>query len=130
MKNLFKIIILISVGLFLNSCYYDAFPEDIDGVDPPVIPDVVSYSEHIMPLWVGECIPCHNGGVAPDLRPENSYNSLLDGFVLEFNSEGSILYKSLIHADGVAPMPTLTELWADAKTDLVKAWIDQGAEDN
>ena len=125
MKYTYKLLLLLGVGLFLNSCYYDEFPEDV--VD---VPDVVSYEADIMPLWVGQCADCHNGNVPPDLTPENSYNSLLNGYVEKGNSNESILYLSLIHASGVAPMPSSNELWPASKTELVKAWIDQGAENN
>ena len=125
MKNLIKILLLLSMGLFLNSCYYDEFPEDV--VD---VPDVVSYEADIMPLWVGQCVNCHSGNVPPDLRPANSYNSLLNGYVEEGDSQASKLYLSLIHANGVTAMPSSNELWPASKTELVKAWIDQGAENN
>ena len=113
------------MGLFLGSCYYDEFPEDV--VD---VPEVVSYSEDIMPLWEGQCYNCHQGNIPPDLSPEVSYESLLDGFVEAGDSENSILYLSLIHAPNVSPMPTPNEIWPVSKTALVKAWIDQGALDN
>ena len=129
MKNLIKIIILISVGLFLNSCYYDSFPEYIE-VEPPEVPDDISYKDQIMPLWEGQCVACHNGNVAPDLRPENSYNALLNGFVEAGKSEESILYLSLIHAPNVVPMPDPNNKWSVDKTSLVKGWIDQGAKNN
>jgi len=130
MKNLIKILIVIAMGLFLNSCYYDSFPEYSEEIDPPEVPDVVSYSTDIMPLWEGQCVACHNGNVAPDLRPENSYNALLNGFVDAGKSEESLLYLSLIHAPGVSPMPTPDNKWPASKTELVKAWIDQGAKNN
>lgn len=125
MKNTLKILILMGMAMFLNSCYYDEFPPDV--VD---IPDVVSYSADILPLWEGQCYSCHQGSIPPDLSPERSYESLLNGFVEPNDSENSILYLSLIHAPNVSPMPTSTEMWPASKTELVKAWIDQGAEDN
>ncbi len=125
MKNTLKILILMGMGLFLNSCYYDEFPEDVSE-----IPEVVSYSQDIMPLWEGECYNCHQGNEPPDLSPSNSYESLLDGFVIEGDSGNSILYLSLIHAPGVSAMPTENTLWPTSQSDLVKAWIDQGALDN
>ena len=129
MKNILKIFILISMGLFLNSCYYDSFPQDIDDGGGEV-PDVVSYSADIMPLWEGQCVACHQGSVPPDLRPENSYDSLLNGFVEAGKSEESNLYLSLIHAPGVSPMPSPSNQWPASQTNLVKAWIDQGAKNN
>ena len=129
MKNFIKILLVIAMGLFLNSCYYDSFPQDTDSGGGE-IPDVVSYSNDIMPLWEGQCVACHQGSVPPDLRPENSYESLLDGFVEPGKSLESSLYLSLIHAPGVSPMPTPNNQWPAAQTDLVKGWIDQGALDN
>ena len=124
MKNLFKIIIMISMGLFLNSCYYDAFPEE--EIVPP--PEDVSYENDVMPLWV-QCVGCHQGNTPPDLRDEFSYDSLLDGYVVPFESEESILYKSLLGIDGVSLMPPGSK-WPASKISTVKAWIDQGAKDN
>ncbi len=125
MKNLFKILILISMGLFLNSCYYDAFPEDLEPIDPE---EEVSYQNDIMPLWV-QCVGCHNGNEPPDLRDENSYNSLLNGYVVPNDAEASVLYKSLLGTDGVSLMPPGSK-WSESKISLVKAWIDQGAKNN
>ena len=130
MKNFIKILIVIAMGLFLNSCYYDSFPQDIDNGGGEV-PDDISYANDIMPLWEGQCVACHNGNTPPDLRPQNSYNSLLnDGFVEAGKSLESSLYLSLIHAPGVSPMPTPSSKWPAAKSDLVKGWIDQGAKNN
>ena len=130
MKNILKIFILVSMGLFLNSCYYDSFPQEIDDGGGGEIPEVVSYKNDIMPLWEGQCVACHPTQAPPDLTPENSYNSLLNGFVEAGDSESSSLYLSLIHAPGVSPMPTPNNIWPKSQTDLVKAWIDQGALDN
>jgi hypothetical protein len=124
MKNLFKIIMLVSMGLFLNSCYYDAYPET-EAIPPDV---VISYENDVMPLWV-QCVGCHNGNTPPDLRDEFSYDSLLAGYVEPFDSEESILYKSLLGIDGVSLMPPGSQ-WPDSKIDIVKTWIDQGAKDN
>jgi hypothetical protein len=48
--------------------------------------------------------------------------------VIPLDSEASILYRSLI-GDGVALMPPSAQ-WNTQKINTVKAWIDQGAEDN
>ncbi len=125
MKNLVRIILLISIGLFMNSCYYDAFPEE--EIMPP-IDEEVSYQTDIIPLWV-QCVGCHNGNLPPDLRDEFSYDSLLDGYVIPNDAEASILYKSLLGIDGVSLMPPGSK-WPASKINLVKAWIDQGAKDN
>ncbi len=125
MKKLFKILILISMSLFLSSCYYDAFPEELDPIDPD---EEVSYKIDIMPLW-GQCVGCHNGNEPPDFRDEFSYDELLNGYVIPKNSESSILYQSLLGTNGVPLMPPGSK-WPESKISLVKAWIDQGAKDN
>ncbi|NNK73163.1 MAG: hypothetical protein HKO94_08215, partial [Flavobacteriaceae bacterium] len=54
MKKIFHLAIIVSIGLFLNSCYYDSIYEPIDtgnGEDPIE----VSYQNDIIPLWV-QCV--------------------------------------------------------------------------
>jgi hypothetical protein len=125
MKNIYKILILMGMGLFLGSCYNDTFPEE-------VVPDEVSYSENIQPLWNSSCTSCHSGNIAPDLRPGNSYQSLIDGgFVVKSNADESILYLSLFEGTGVSLMPPKPNgPWPDGNRNLVEAWINQGAKDN
>ena len=126
MKKLFQILILFSIGFFINSCYYDAYPEE--EVIPP--DEDVSYSLDIVPLW-GQCVGCHSGGSTPppDLRDEFSYNALLNGYVIPNDADASVLHKSLLGIDGVSLMPP-GQKWSDSKIELVKAWINQGAKDN
>ncbi len=125
MKKLLQILILISMSLFLSSCYYDAFPEDLNPIDPD---EEVSYKTDIMPLWA-QCVGCHNGNEPPDLRDEFSYDELLNGFVVPNNPESSILYQSLLGTNGIPLMPPGSK-WPESKISLVKSWIDQGAKDN
>jgi len=125
MKKLIQFLIAIVVGLFMNSCYYDDYPEiapDNGGGDT-----VISYATDIMPLW-SECVGCHSGNTAPDLRDANSYTSLLNGFVVPNDSQSSVLYKSLL-GEGASLMPPGSK-WPVSKINLVKNWIDQGALNN
>jgi len=126
MKKLFQLLILITISLFVSSCYYESIYEPV-GEDTDNLEDV-SYQNDIKPLWA-QCVGCHNGNEPPDLRDEVSYDNLLNGFVIPNNAEASILYKSLLGIDGVSLMPPGSQ-WSDAKTNLVKAWINQGALDN
>ena len=116
------------MGLAVSSCYYDAY---IDLEDPngegPVETEDVSYANDIIPLW-GQCVGCHNGNEPPNLQ-DNSLTNLLNGFVVPFDADASTLYKSLLEIDGVPLMPPGGQ-WPDAKINLVKDWINQGALDN
>ncbi|MCF6307081.1 MAG: hypothetical protein L3J09_03900 [Flavobacteriaceae bacterium] len=115
------------IGTSFNSCYYDALPEDENLPSDGEETELVSYQTDIVPLWV-QCIGCHKqGGDLPNME-DNSYNNLLNGYVIPENADGSILYKSLI-GDGVELMPPGSG-WPTAKIDLVKDWINQGALNN
>ena len=129
MKKLFQFILMIIMGLAINACYYDAFPEEVIIDDPGNTPtEDVSYQSDIIPLWA-QCVGCHSGNEPPDLRDANSYNDLLNGFVVPGNADASTLYKSLLGIDGVSLMPPGSQ-WPDAKINLVKDWINQGALNN
>jgi len=125
MKNTIKIMILMGMGLFLNSCYYDEFPE-------ATVPDVVSYKDNIQPLWDNDCVECHSGNIAPDLRSDRSYDALINGgFVVKGDADASTLYLSLFEGTGISLMPPKPNgPWPDSNRDIVEAWINQGAENN
>lgn len=116
--------------MFMNSCYYDAYPEyeDIDngGTDGPGAVEV-SYATDIVPLW-SQCTGCHGGSTPPNLKT-NSYANLLNGYVIANDANTSILYKSLLGTDGTSLMPPGSK-WPDSKINLVKTWINQGAKNN
>ncbi len=118
---------MIIVSLMATSCYYDEMPPE--AVIP--IPDVVSYSKDIQPLWNQDCISCHKtGATAPDLTAANSYLALTasNKYVIPGNATGSKLHKSLM-GDGAAIMPTSGK-WSDSKIALVDKWINDGALNN
>jgi len=129
MKKLFKFLTVVGLSLFMTSCYYDAYPEEPindgggnnGGVD-------ISYTDQIVPLWV-QCTGCHKaGGDEPNMQ-DNSYDNLLNGYVVPGDAEASDLYKSLLGIGGISLMPPGSK-WSDSKINLVKDWIDQGAKNN
>lgn len=125
MKKIIQFITIISLGMFMNSCYYDAYPEYEDIDDGPGGVEI-SYATDIIPLW-SQCTGCH-GNTPPTLNT-NSYANLLNGYVVAGNADASILYKSLLGKDGISLMPPGSK-WPNSKIDLVKAWINQGAKNN
>jgi hypothetical protein len=127
MKKIIQYLMMLLVSLMATSCYYDEMPPE--AVIP--IPDVVSYSEDVQPLWDKDCISCHKPGeTAPDLTAANSYLALTQNsrYVIAGNAAGSKLHKSLV-GDGASIMPTEGK-WSDSKIALVDKWINDGALNN
>jgi hypothetical protein len=90
---------------------------------PEDLPTGVSFANDIQPFFDQSCVMCHSGGQVPDLRPDWSYDELLDGEYVDTDFPcSSYLYEVLIgsHADRVTEDEVLTIL----------GWIDEGAEDN
>ena len=115
--------IIFMVGL-LESCYYDTFPED---TTPP--PEEISYQQDIQPIWDAACVSCH-GNIPPSLEAGGSYDNLINGgFVVKGNADESTLYHSLLGIEGVSLMPPAGKL-PNSQINLVKKWIDDGAENN
>ncbi len=129
MKRYIPFILLAALGLMINACYYDeelVLPQD----NEPITEDV-SFRAEIQPLFDQSCVQCHGGSlnIAPVLESGEAYDNLINGgYVIPLDAEASILYRSLI-GDGVALMPPSAQ-WSNQKINTVKAWIDQGAEDN
>jgi hypothetical protein len=127
MKNIIQYVIMVIVSLMATSCYYDEMPPEA----PIDIPDVVSYSKDIQPLWDQDCVSCHKTGtIPPDLTAANSYLALTKNnkYVVPGNAAASSLRKSLT-GDGAAIMPTAGK-WSDSKIALVDKWINDGALNN
>jgi len=133
MKKIVQLLMLVSMGLVMNSCYYDAFPEEeiIDSGNGATggggQTEDVSYATDIAPLW-GQCVGCHNGNTPPNLDTD-SFTNLLNGYVVAGDADASTLYKSLLGTGGVSLMPPGSK-WSNTKINLVKDWINQGAKNN
>ena len=129
MRNLYVLIIALCVAVAITiypSCTKDYFePVEID------IPDTVSFSQYIIPIFSEHCAisGCHEtGGVAPDLTPDNAWSDLwLYGFVDTTSPPSSELYERMI--SNSEPMPPSGKL-TGGQDQLVLAWIEQGALDN
>ncbi len=118
---------VLMVSLMATSCYYDEMPPE--AVIP--LPESVSYSKDIQPLWDQDCISCHSPGTAaPDLTVANSHKALTTNnkYVIPGNALTSILHNSLV-GEGALQMPP-TQKWSDSKIALVDKWIKDGALNN
>ena len=106
---------------FFSSCEW----EKVEPLDPTDLPDIVSLSEHIQPVFDANCIQCHGGSTTPDLRIENAYFDLINGNYIDTdNPENSYLYQKISGNGSMA-------LYAnDYERALILKWIEQGAEEN
>jgi hypothetical protein len=118
MKRLFYLIFaaMLTGILLFGSCEKVVYPI-------PELPDTVSYSLDVQPIFDNKCVTCHNGGRNPDLRPGNSYSSLTDnGYVDTDNPEESKLIKKLYTTHDARATET--------EKQLILLWIQEGAKDN
>jgi hypothetical protein len=118
MKRLFYLIfaaVLTGILLF-GSCEKVVYPI-------PELPDTVSYSLDIQPIWDNKCVSCHSGSRDPDLRPDNSYASLINGgYVDTDNPEDSELIKKLYGSHDARATET--------EKQVILLWIEEGAKNN
>lgn len=121
-----KPLILFAIFLVLASCNYDQVLEEKIIVTEPVL-----FSLDITPIFSNSCNTsgCHNGNVAPDLRPSNAYDELISGGYIDTrNPENSELYLWMKGSQGRLQMPPSgTNAIDNAK---ILAWIKQGALEN
>jgi hypothetical protein len=89
------------------------------------LPDPISFSEHIIPIFEQNCIQCHNGTTPPDLTADNAYLDLVGGGYINFeNPIGSKLYQSIAVGGNMYQHAT------DLDRVYVLKWIENGSDDN
>lgn len=101
-------------------------------VQPGVIPETISFSTDIIPIFTTNCAVCHaSGSIFPGLilTPDKAYNQLLtDGvnapYVDPSDPESSSLY---IRMNSDMPPSGLVSA---NKLELILKWIEEGAENN
>jgi len=104
--------------LSLTGCYYD----DLQVAEIPVINEEVSFATKIQPIFNdNNCMQCHNASRNPDLRDGLAYASLVPAYATANDSEGSILLAKLVGGHRSVSTTNIA---------LIKAWIDQGAQNN
>ncbi len=114
---------LVSISFF-GACEYEfVVPEKV------IIPDVISFSEDIIPIFDNSCnfSGCHVSGFGIlDLSPANAYNDLFLKNMIDVDVPvQSDLYQKLTEASGThAGRSTPTE------QALILEWINKGAKNN
>lgn len=128
-KTYGKFIILSTVLIIIAGCESSVFvPEAIDRD--------ISFRADVMPIMNQSCAHCHRDAddPPPNLSPEEDvYGNIMGGgYVIPGNAEGSLFYKRLIgdpDIKGGRTMPPREPL-PQSEIDIIKAWIEQGAQNN
>ena len=103
------------VGLF-GSCAYDQNPA-------PVVPEEVSFSVDLIPLFEAKCNACH-ASVAPVLTSDVAYGNLINfNYVNTSDPSSSLLYTKI---DG----GSMDSYANNEDRSIVLKWVEQGALDN
>ena len=89
----------------------------------PELPDTVSYSLEIQPIFNEKCVDCHGGDLSPNLMPEVSYQELVEGGYVDTADAGnSKLMKKLYGTHDGRATPVQEQ--------LILTWISEGAKNN
>ena len=121
-QKIFSVILVLAI--ITAGCYYDI----VQPIDPNAPPKYVSFSGDLQPIFDRSCNTsgCHDGAHSPNLKPEVSYNELLNGgFVNTTIPEQSTIYTVL----QTGSMPPTGKLPPD-EIKKVLDWIKLGAPNN
>ena len=95
-------------------------------------PEKLDFEKHVRPLLAQKCFACHGDEVQQSgLRLDKRQPAMRGGdygpVIIPGHSDQSKLIKRVINGDGGMKMPPSGPLAQD-EIDLLKAWIDQGAD--
>ena len=122
LKSLIKVLCVLFCIALVFSC------EKVTLEFPEIeLPDSLSFSLDIIPIFEEKCISCHAGNISPNLSAVIAYDNLITGGYVSQDTtitpaESSLLYQKLKGSHD------------DRATQIDKAkileWIKQGAKDN
>jgi mono/diheme cytochrome c family protein len=84
----------------------------------------ITYSGFVAPLLTTNCVGCHSGGAPSGGITLNTHAGVQS---VALNGR---LYGAISHASGFQPMPRGSAKLSQCTIDKVKAWIDNGAQNN
>lgn len=112
----------------LQSCYYDneeyLYPDLTDCAT-----DNMSFASDVWPVINASCTGCHSGGSPEGGILLTNYTEVKAQALIGAGNYGS-LYGVISHASGNSPMPKNSDRLPACTIVKIKAWIDQGAQDN
>jgi len=133
MKKSIQFLLMIVLGLTLDSCFNEKYPV-VDLTTPPS-ETIISFSNDIQPVLNSNCISCHfTNSNLPDFTTGISYDTMTDliveGGIVPGDAAGSELMEMLNH-DPTNPNPMPPDAPMSSKNiTLFANWINQGAKNN
>ena len=113
----------LTITLFLSACEWSTI-EPID----PTIPDNVSFSQDIQPIFTKTCVACHPPTEGLDLTEGKAYNNIINNvdYINLSAPEQSLIYKN------PAPNgnPNHPGKYTTTEAATVLSWIEAGAKNN
>jgi hypothetical protein len=123
-QNVRKTRVILAIAILIIALAGFASCEKYTFIPPAVDPNYEwKLSEDIQPIFNANCISCHGGTTAPDLRQGKSYNSLTRGGYVNLPGETSRLYVKITSS---SHLPRTT----DTEKQKILYWINQGAKNN
>lgn len=117
-RQILVVLVLIAAVEGLSSC------EKYSYLPRPVDPNAVWHFEaDIQPIFTANCITCHGGAQAPDLRDGKSYAALTKQKLITAPGETSGLYIQLNSSSHISRTTSSDKL-------KILYWINQGALNN
>src|SRR5687767_4986261 len=113
-------------------CAVSAAPAFAQSALPPAASRAVDYDADVKPILSQHCYSCHGldaqqSGLRLDLRQPALRGGDYGPVITPGNSADSKLIKRVVNGDGGLQMPPTGPL-SDEEINLLRAWIDQGAD--
>ena len=84
----------------------------------------VTYSQTVKPILTTNCVGCHSGSSASGGVRLNTHDGVSSV------AQNGRLWGAISHQNGYTPMPQNADPLPDCDLKQIKAWIDDGAQDN
>ena len=125
-KKILTVILFITAGLVVQSCYYDKASQLYPVVASTCDTANVTYSATVRSiLQNGGCLSCHSGTGA------SGGNIILDNYTsLKPIAQSGRLYGAISHSPGYNPMPLNGGKLTNCDISKIKKWINSGIPNN
>lgn len=121
--KLTKWLLILSISVFISSCYYDN-EEELYPISANCDTTQFAFSTRILPILNQSCNGCHSGSA-----PSAGINLTTHADVLIYAQNGALI-GSMDHLPGFSPMPKSSPKISDCQISSVKRWIAAGSPNN